>query len=249
MKRRLRLLSLPLAATLTLATVSGAQTQEPANFNASRIETKSDTYTLLMQGNPLGSMVVSATVEDGLITGHNELAISVQGMNQTITSDVSFYADGLRMISSSNMFDLGMMQAQTTLEYNDGRVTGRGQLPGPGGITSTDIDTVIGADVIDSGAMIMLLSTVDWSEGASFSFSVFEGSIGHVAEGTATVEGSESLSVPDGTFDAWKINISGVQQAISLWVAKDGGTVLKLAPVGAPVEIVLGTVVAPPLTR
>lgn len=236
------------AVFLTLTPASQVQALKaqtvPAAFDASRIETSRHTYILLMQDIPLGSMVVSATVEGGLISGHSELVISVQG---TITSDVSFRADGLRMISSSQLFDLGVMQARTELEYgNGGRVTGRGQMPGPSGIASTDIDTVIGTEVIDSEAMFMLLTTLDWSEGSSFSFSVFQGPTGSVAEANATVEGSESVTVPEGTFDAWKIKISGIQQAIRIWLAKDDGTIVKMAPIGQPVELVLGTPPPPP---
>ncbi len=230
-------------ALLSMTAGVQAHAQTPANFDASRIVNTTDTFTLLMQGNSIGSMKTSHMVAAGVVTGKVELGLAFQGMTQNIDAEVRFHVDGPDMISSSQIVEVAMTRAETDIEYGNGRVTGIGQSrgQGPGGVlTTTEIDTVAGADVIDSGAMNMLLGTLDWTEGAVFSYKVFQGPSGSVHEAIAAVEGSETLTVPQGTYETWRINVTGVLRPVRLWFAKDTGQLIKLAGHGQPVEIVLG---------
>jgi hypothetical protein len=56
---------------------------------------------------------------------------------------------------------------------------------------------------------------------------------------TAVVGSEESVEVFAGKFDSWKVNVTGGDAPITMWVEKGTGRVVKLAPVGQPFEFQL----------
>ena len=52
------------------------------------------------------------------------------------------------------------------------------------------------------------------------------------------MSGEESVKVPAGTFDAWKADVTGGEQPLTVWIEKGGAhRLLKLAFPGQPVEM------------
>lgn len=212
-------------------------------FDTSRLTPAVDTFSMVLQGNPVGTLVTNFSISDGVASSASEVEITVQGFTQLMTADARFSVDDLLMISNDQTIDFGGFQAQTAIRYDNGHVTGQGQNPSPTGVATTEVDTVIGTDIIDSGALFPLLGTVDWSDGQSLSLETFQATQGTTTTTTVTAS-SETVIVPAGTFNTWKLDIRGIVQPLSIWLTKDGGRMVKMVPVGQPLEIVLGQ--APP---
>ncbi len=250
MKRRNQItIAAPTIALLLSGLPLTAQSQAmKAPFDGSKLQASSHSYSVLIQGNAAGTMETSTSVDNGTVTGHVEMEISFQGATQTIVQDVTFRANDLRMISSSQVTDVSIMHAETSVQYDNGHVTGRGQTPTPTGeVATVEIDTVLGSDVIDSGAAFILLGTLEWTDGAIYSFDAFQSSAGTVSSGSATAVASEQVTVPEGEFDTWKITTGGLAQPFTLWLDKTDGSVVKMGVnAGISIEFVRGRQSASP---
>ena len=63
---------------------------------------------------------------------------------------------------------------------------------------------------------------------------------GYVQPVTLAVKGTEQLTVPAGTFDVYRVELSGGQAAVAMFVTTDSThRLIKIAPRGAPLEFVL----------
>jgi hypothetical protein len=57
---------------------------------------------------------------------------------------------------------------------------------------------------------------------------------------TMTVAGTETITVPAGTFPAYRVELTGGEQPITFWVSTaEPHRTVKMAFTGAPVEFVL----------
>ena len=69
---------------------------------------------------------------------------------------------------------------------------------------------------------------------------VFDASEGTTMPLTVEVAGVEEVTVPAGTFAAFRVEITGGQQPVTLYVSQDAPRrVLKMQPAGQPITIEL----------
>jgi len=102
------------------------------------------------------------------------------------------------------------------------------------------VDTELPSGTIDSDALQFLLPLMRWQPDAKFTINVFSPGKGTVSPVTLSVVGSESVTVPAGTFDTWKIEQKGGEGSVMLFVAKNAEQrLVKIAPVGQPIELQL----------
>jgi hypothetical protein len=82
--------------------------------------------------------------------------------------------------------------------------------------------------------------TLPWAAGARFNIPVFSGGTGTTRTATASVTGEESVTTPAGTFQTWKVDITGLDQTVTMYISKEQAPVLvKLEIVGQPVAFEL----------
>jgi hypothetical protein len=73
------------------------------------------------------------------------------------------------------------------------------------------------------------------AEGKSFSLNVFSSGEGVTKVATVKVTGVENVTVPAGTFSAYRLEISGMQLPVVMHVGTESPRrLLRIAPLGAP---------------
>ncbi len=228
--------SLPAAVLLVVAPIALGAQATPATLDVSKVPASRDSFVIMIQGQEMGYQV--ATVEktaDGL-----RLSSDQSIMNGMVASkgEILVGADNaMRAIKSS-----GVMQGQNTsvdIAFAAGHAKGKAVVPGMGGMEEKSIDVDVPAGIPDQSMLTTILTTLPLAQGAKFSLPMFNTIKGSVDTLTIEVTGAESVTVPAGTFDAWIVSLAGTGNGMSLFVSKANPRVLKLAPVGQPVEFVL----------
>jgi zinc protease len=202
-------------------------------FDGARLEPGTLTYRLVVQGNPMGT-VTSRLARDGdewVATSRTESPV----INQEV--EARFTVADLTPISSVTTMRQGPVTMGADLRYADGRVTGRVELPEQMG-GARDVDTEVPAGTLLPGMDDSVIAVADLAEGRSITLPVFD-----MVAGTTTltfrVAGVESVTVPAGTFDAYRVEVSG-PQAITLFVRRAAPhVVLRRELAAAPVVIEL----------
>jgi zinc protease len=205
----------------------------PVAFDRSQIVARSDSFQALVQGNPFGTQVTTVqTLGDSIVFTE---ATTLGPMVQQRTTVVLSAAD-LGMRRTDQTGTIQGQQAEIHLVYANGRVKGSAIVPQAGGTPKTvPIDTTVPAGAIDDNAISLLVAALPLAEGKSFTLNVFSSGEGVTKVATIKVAGVENVTVPAGTFSAYKLEISGMQLPVVMHVSTDSPRrLLKVAPVGAP---------------
>ena len=135
------------------------------------------------------------------------------------------------------------MQGQslkTDIVFANGRAKGSARPAAQTGPKTTAVRRELPAGTLDSDALQIALPLFRWQADAKFTINLFSPGKGTVEPVTLSVVGSESVTVPAGTFDTWKIEQKGGEGAVVLYVTKDAAhRLVKIAPVGQPIELLL----------
>ena len=210
---------------------------EPAQLDLTKIAAATDSFTIMMQGNPLGGMShrVEKAAEGFKITERMSIA---NGVVAQATDLVISPTGEMRTVKQT-----GSVQGQQThidATYGGGRVKGNATTPAQGGPKSVTYDTTVVKGTIDDNATLAVLPTLNWSKTASFSIPVFGSGQGMLRTVNYKVSGTQSVTVPAGTFDTYVVDATGGQAPVTLYITTSQPyRVVKLVPVGSPMEIVL----------
>jgi hypothetical protein len=202
-------------------------------IDRSHLVARTDSFRILVQGNPFGTQV--NTLHVGGDSAVYLEATNIGGFVRQDTRLVFAPQDfAVRELHQTGSFQ--GQQVETHLVYAGGRVTGTAMSPQPGGAPkSLTVDTAVVAGTIDDNALSVLLPALALAPGATLSLSVFSGGDGALRTLTAKVADPESVTVPAGTFDAFRVDVTGGPQSITLWVSTAAPRrVVKIAPSGAP---------------
>jgi hypothetical protein len=102
------------------------------------------------------------------------------------------------------------------------------------------IDTTVAAGVLDDNMLAALVPGLKWAPNAKFTASVFDASRGVNRQLTFAVTGSETVTVPAGTFPAYRVEITGLEQPMVYHISTAAPhRIVKMAFSGAPLEFVL----------
>jgi hypothetical protein len=228
MNRQLGTFALLIGAAVPL----GAQ--NPVNFAA--LVARSDSFVVMVQGNPLGFQRTAVEqTETGL-----RIVDDVQiGPIMTQHTEIELAADGTLRSTRQT----GQVRGQQTLidiAYANGRAKGTATAPSVAGVQTTAIDTTVAPGTIDDNLITALLPAFAWAPNATFTIPVFLSGKGHTQPLTLAVQAMESLTVPAGTFEVYRIEMVGGSAAVALYVTTAAPhRLVKIAPRGAPLEFVL----------
>jgi hypothetical protein len=218
------------------ATSASVVAQAPTAINFAAIVPRTDSFVVMVQGNPLGfQRTTIERTEDGL-----RVVDDVQiGRIMTQHTEVELGGDG----SLRSTKQTGQVRGNNTnieITYHDGRAKGSATTPTLSGLVTTRIDTTVEAGAIDDNLITALLPALDWSPTAVFTLPVFLSGKGYVQPLTVAVRKTEKVTVPAGTFDAYRVEISGGQGPVAMFITTDAPhRLIKVAPQGAPLEFVL----------
>ena len=222
----------PVAAT----TAAAAATAAPVTIDASKIVAGSDSSSILVQGNPFGSSVKQVERTADAITVTQRAVIGPM-MSQATT--ISLTPAG----QVRSVIQTGSVQGTPTkidATYSNGRVKGSATTVSQAGPKSVTFDTTVAPGTVDENAITALIPALPWSKTATFSIPVFSPGEGVAKTFTIKVTGTQSVTVPAGTFDTYVAEMSGGQLPVMLYISTaQPYRVIKSAPVGPPIEIVL----------
>jgi hypothetical protein len=119
----------------------------------------------------------------------------------------------------------------------EGAVSGTGSIPTPAGEQrAVAIDTVLSAGVLDDNMIQALMAAVQLSDGSEYLVPAFDGTEGTVTSYALSASDGGSVTVAAGTFDTWKVDVTGWQFPQVYYVSKDSPRkVVKIEWVGTPV--------------
>jgi zinc protease len=198
-------------------------------------------YRVMVQGNPLGQ--AAQRLERATEAGRQVLRISstlsiasfVQ-QNDTITIDAATLAP-IR-IRQSGM--TGGQPASISLDYDGTHVTGHAHVPTREGVHDAAVDTTLAEGTLDDDEVGALLSALPLASGGRWVVNAFSGGEGVVRTLTMRVAGEDSVTVPAGTFQCWKVELTGGQTPLTFYVGKAAPYALvKYELVGQPVSFEL----------
>ena len=205
----------------------------PVAFDRSQIVARTDSFQAVLQGNPFGVQVTTIQVSDDSIVFTE--ATTLGPLVQQRTTVVLGAAD-LAMRRSDQTGTVQNQQSEVHLVYADGRVKGSAIVPQATGTPKTvAVDTTVPAGAIDDNVLSLMVTALPLAEGKSFTLNVFSSGEGVTKVATVKVAGVENVTVPAGTFSAYRLEISGMQLPVVMHVSTDSPRrLLRVAPVGAP---------------
>ena len=171
---------------------------ESLPLDASKLVARTDSFTILVQGNPFGyqKSTLTKTTDGYLFTDETQIGPIV---NQK--TEVALSGSG----ETRTVTQAGKMQGQDMkidITIANGRASGTSTTPGPQGMKTVTVDTEVPSGIIDDNAVSALIPALPWASDASWTFPVLSSGDGTVKTYTLKVTGTESVTVPAGTFDA-----------------------------------------------
>jgi zinc protease len=203
-------------------------------FDATRLQPMTLTYQLSVQGNPLGTVTqrLQRDGNDWVATTSTQSAIMGQ------EGEMRFDARDFTPRASTMTVTQGPMRIATELRVEGGRILGRAEMPEQlGGSRDIDVDAIDG--MIFPGMEMYLLAAADLAEGRSVTVPMFDATSGGPINMSFEVTGVQEVTVPAGTFQAYRISVGG-PQAMFLYVRQDAPHVmLRQEYQGQPISIEL----------
>jgi hypothetical protein len=221
-------------AALLAGAVMPMRAQSPVNFGA--LAARSDSFVVLIQGNPLG---FHRTVVERTETGFRIVDDVQIGPVLSQRTEVELAADGT-LRSTRQTGQVRGHDTRIDITYADGRAKGSATTPSVAGLFTTTIDTTVGSGAIDDNIITALLPALAWTPTAQFTVPVFLSGKGEVQALTLAVKATESLTVPAGTFEVYRVELAGGPAPVAMYVTTTPPhRLVKVAPQGAPLEFVL----------
>lgn len=210
----------------------------PVALDAAQLVSRTDSFRILVQGNPFGSQVNRLHV-----SGDSTVYIENTNIGGFVQQDTRVVFDPADW-SVREVHQTGSMQGQkveTHLTYGGGRVKGSAMTPQQAGTPKTaTIDTTVSPGTIDNNAFSTLVPALALEAGKTLNVTVFSSGEGIAHVLAIKVSAPESVTVPAGTFEAFRLDMTGGPAAFAMWVTVAAPRrIVKIAPTGAPFVVEL----------
>lgn len=203
-------------------------------LDRAQLVTRSDSFQIVVQGQPLGVMTGHLEVSADSIVYTEQTQIGGGAVQQNTT--VRFNPGDWSVTQVDQTGSQGGQAVETHLTYAGGRVKGRSMTPQQSGTPkTTDIDTALVAGTYDDNALSTIVTALPLAVGQMFNVNVFESGQNRTAVMQIKVTDGGPVTVPAGTFQTYRLEIAGGQVPIVMAVAKDTPRrIVKIELVGAP---------------
>ena len=204
-------------------------------FDASLLRPGSYEYRVLLDGNPVGTME-RELVED---TAAGEPALAYRGTvamgAQRVETEVVFGVPGFEARAASASMAMGGQTATMGARVVGGRLVGSVELP-----TGTQpVDRAVPEGTLIADMVEVALWSAELEEGKEIRVPVARLETGAIEGQIMRVTGIEEVTVPAGTFRAWRVEIEGSEPQ-TVWARQEAPHVLlKLVPAGQPLSLEL----------
>ena len=234
-------------AAVRLADVDGkALTLEDLNPAAANVtldprqlESRTDSSQVVVQGKALGFAVADITRAGDSVV-YSEHAGMANGLFDQRTTVVFSAAD-----AGARRLDQVMIRQGTKVEahlvYAGGRVKGNNLVPQPdGSVQQFPVDTTVPPGIVDENVAPLVGSLLVLAPGQTLRLAVFTPSEVATKVLTFKVGPPETVVVPAGTFQAYRVDVTGPKVPLVLYVSVDSPhRVVKQEFVGQPAVIEL----------
>ena len=209
-------------------------------LDGGRIRAETQRYRVMVQGNAFGDETRTyARVQEGGRAAWQVVTITNIGpllqQSDTTTVDAATLAP-IRVRQG------GRQQGQETfvrLDYQGGRVRGQARVLERTGPRELTIDAEAAAGVLDDNELAAAIVSLPLAAGGRWTLPVFSGGKNAVQTMTASVSGEESVTVPAGTFATWKVDVTGGEVPVTMYIAKENPLIVKLELQGIPLAFEL----------
>ena len=221
--------------TLTEAALTAPPSAVP--WAVDRLAPGSSTFRVLVQGNPLGQAAhaIERTSEGDRqvlrLTASTSIGSFVQEYD-TVTMDAASLAP-IRVRQSGTA---GGQQMTVSLDYDGAHVKGHVHVPQRAAVRDADVDTTLASGTFDDNQVTPLLLALPLAGGARWALNAYAAGDGVVRSLAVSVTGDSTVTVPAGTFDCWKVELTGGQVPMNFYITK-----------AAPYLIVRYELVGPPV--
>lgn len=209
----------------------------PLGLDPSQLVARTDSFRVLVQGNPFGTQTGTLRRAADSLIYDETMSLGPMGQQQTT---VVFGADlSVRQVDQTSAF--GPQRGEVHLRYAGGRVQGSAVVPqADGQPKSFTVDTVVAAGTYDDNALPVIIPALPLAAGQTFVVNVFSSGEGQTKVYTLKVSAPESVTVPAGTFQAYRVDITGGPAPVQMFVSTETPRrVVRIAPVGAPLQLEL----------
>jgi len=213
----------------------------PVALDAAQFAAHTDSSRVVIQGNPVGFTVseIRRPAPDSLV--YAERSNLATGTFQQQTTLVLEPASGMVRQVDQVTTQQGQ-KAETHLTYAGGRVKGASAAPQPdGSVKRFEIDTVLPPGTVDENAVPFVVPALPLAPGKTFAMTFFTPSENAIKVLTFKVGAPEAVTVPAGTFQGFRIDVTGSRVPFTMYVGTDAPRrLLKTEFVGQPflVELV-----------
>jgi zinc protease len=211
----------------------------PLTLDPRQLESRTDSSQVVVQGRPLGFAVADIThVGDSVV--YSEHAGMGNGMFDQRTTVVFSAADAAPRRLDQIMIRQGT-KVEAHLVYAGGRVKGNNLVPQPDGtVQQFPVDTAVPPGIVDENVAPLVGSALVLAPGQTVRLAVFTPSEVATKILTFKVGQPETVVVPAGTFQAYRVDVTGPRIPLVLYVSVDSPhRVVKQEFVGQPAVIEL----------
>jgi zinc protease len=205
-------------------------------YHVANIAAGTTTHRVMVQGNAFGEQTRTvARVQEG---GRDAWQVITQTTIGPILSQNDTSVFDAATMAPIRVRQGGRQQGQVTfvrLDYAGGRVRGQSKTLAQTGPRELTIDTTVAPGVLDDNQAEIIMSVLPYAPGANWTLPVFSGGKGAALNTTITVQGEETVTVPAGTFACWKVQVSGGEQTVIMFISKERPGVVRLELQGIPV--------------
>ncbi len=230
------------ASALVLPTAAVSQ---PA-MDAERIRADTFTYEVRFDGDELGTLQVRyERTGDGGLRVRERVSGSLGDETTTYVTSADVHP-----LSAHREGRLARASAALDLTYRDGAVSGEATVRADsaragqraGDTRRVEVDRELPSDVLDSNMLLTGLLASPLAPGDTLRYPIFRPGRG-VVEARALVAGADSVEVPAGTFDTYRVQLATDQGEFILWVTRaTPRTLVRQVFAARPVEVLLRSV-------
>jgi hypothetical protein len=222
---------------VSAASLTAPATAAPLPLDVARLVARRDSFVVRVGGNPLGYSVDAAerTGDGWTFRGDASIAGGMVKQSSTLTTDARLTP---RKLSQS-----GAVQGQAAaadVTFANGRATGTASRPSPQGVQPVTVDAAVPAGAVDQNGLLAVVTALPWAAGTTRTVSAFSSGRNAVTPLTLTVSGTESVTVPAGTFQTYRVDQTGGEAPTSYFVTTAAPyRVVRVLTQGGQVELVL----------
>ena len=195
--------------------------REPASWDATLLEEGVRRYELFIQGNPMGNAEYRLERQEDAWVATTTIT-SMAGSQETV---LRFGAEDFIPHSIRQDQGQGPVRISVALDVVDGRLMGEVELPPQMG-GDREYDQVMPPGTLLPGMDEFALAVAPLEAGARFTIPYLDVVQGSTTTLEARVEGEEEITVSAGTYQTWRVQVTGGEAGLTLFLRRDAPHIL-----------------------